>query len=227
MGLFTWAHRDWRTHANELLYIPMEGRFILKFLKDGGPARMVAELQRLSALGSAWASAILAFICLIPRADGGRDTAGAIELCKRHADAGDPYALYIYAWALLYGGDHSRALRTMGKAARTRFPPAAMGLAILIWNARSPSGEERYYARALKVLSFADRLGHQAAGIWRYRFYVSGKLGFVRRCWAYLIVPGAVLRYGLAVTADPFACRTFLFPTWSKGPMFRSDLRRS
>lgn len=76
------------------LYIPAQGRHVIKLLDSEGPSGLLAELERLSGLGSSWASAALGYISLFPGTDGRRDTERAIELCAPHVGA-DPYAGYV------------------------------------------------------------------------------------------------------------------------------------
>ena len=193
---------------------------MLRVLEADGPNKMLDELKRLSALGSSSAAVVLAFVSLLPRADGSRDPGHAIELLKSHAKAGDPYALFMYSWALLYSGDHPSAIVSMKRSADAGFPPAALDMATYAWNAR-PAGERNPH-QALKLLGLADRVHHKASWVWRCTFYRSGRFGTARRALGYLLMPLARLRYVLALWLDPLSCRVFMFPTWAKGPLLRN-----
>ena len=94
---------------------------MLESLKLGGPSRFTEELERLSTLGSPWASAIMGYIALVRGPDGKRDADRAIELCRNHAHAGDSYAQFVYAWALLFAGESNLAFETMKKATLSGF----------------------------------------------------------------------------------------------------------
>ena len=144
--------RLWRDCLNGPFYVPPQGREALITLEAHGPARLIDELERLSALGSAWASAALGYLCLMPGIDGQRDTSRAMTLCKRHADAGDAYALFVFAWAKFLDGDHDLALEAMKQSATRHFPPAALDLTTFVWEGtkgRDPSP-------ALRLLRFAE-----------------------------------------------------------------------
>jgi TPR repeat protein len=90
---------------NYPLFVPEQNRAILRALEEHGVAGMVAELDRLSSLGSVWAASTLGYLSLLPSAEGARDPQRAIDLCAKAAAAGDPYALYITSWAQLKGRD--------------------------------------------------------------------------------------------------------------------------
>jgi hypothetical protein len=208
-------------YFNSPLYVPEQGRYVLKLLETGGPRQFFTELERLSTLGSAWASAMLGYIVLMPGSDGKRDTSRATELCRSHAHAGDSYAQFVFAWALIYSGQTKLAFESIEKATVSGFPPAALDFATFIWNL--PGKKASDAAAALKALRFASRAGHKAAAVWRYDFYKSGRVGFLRRPFGYLLAPLARLRFILAIYKDPFACRVFVFQHRAVGPFLRSE----
>jgi hypothetical protein len=213
----------WRDWFNGPLYVPDEGRFVLNLLESDGPSGFLGELERLSTLGSPWASAILGYLALMPGPDGKRDTERAVELCKNHAHAGDSYAQFVYAWACLFAGDGTLAYESMKKAMLSRFPPATMDFTNFVWNGWGT--KEPYPKHALRALRHADRVGHRAALQWRCFFYKSGRVGFVRRPFGYLLAPIAWLRYFLALWRDPFSCRVFVFKGDASGPLLRPTPR--
>ncbi len=201
--------RVWRGRPSGPLYVPEEGRSICSFLESGESHRLVGELERLSSLGSPWASAALGYLVLLPNCDGKRDVTRALDLCRSHAASGDPYALFVLAWALLYSGRGNDALKAMRKAALSGFPPARLDFVTFVWNGWGT--KERYPSAALALLGRAARAGHKATLLWRCRLYASGQFGPVRRLYGYLMTPIALLRYLFFFWADPFSCRVFLF----------------
>jgi hypothetical protein len=209
--------RLWRDCLNGPLYVPAQGRELLVILTTHGSARLIAELERLSALGSPWASAALGYLCLLPGIDGKRDTNRAVDLCKPHADAGDAYGLYVFAWAKFLDGDHDLALEAMKKSAVLHFPPAALDLTTLVWEGT----KHRDPSPALRLLRYADITHHKAALIWRCRFYGSGRFGTVRRVLGYWLMPIAKLQYWIALLANPFSSRVFVFQSSAAAPLFR------
>ncbi len=210
-------------YFNSPLYIPDNGSLILKLLETGGPPPFLSELQRLSALGSPWASAILGYLALMPGSDGKRDTGRAIELCKPHAHAGDPYAQFVYAWALIYGGQPKLAFESIKKATVSGFPPAGLSFAAFIWNL--PGKKASDAAAALKALGFAEKTGHKAAPLCRCKFYKSGRLGLLRVPLGYLLWPLAAIRFLRGVRSDPFASQVFVFQSQATGPVIRDEPR--
>lgn len=206
-------------HFNGCLYVPDQGRHVLNLLETGGARQFLGELERLSQLGSPWASAMLGYIALMPGPDGTRDVARALELCRPHAHAGDTYAQFVFAWALILSSELERGFESMQKAAASGFAPAAVDLATVLWNL--PSKKASNGAAALQALKVADRAGHKAAAVWKYAFYKSGRVGLWRRPIGYLIAPCARLRLVLAGFKDPFACRVFVFQQRLTSPLLR------
>lgn len=213
----------WPRYLRAPLYIPEEGRSKLGLLRTHGPERFVEELERLSQLGSAWASGALGYICLLPGRTGERDIERAISLCQPHADAGDPYASFVLAWGLLRKGKQVLALRYMTRAARREFPPATLDLVTYAW--LLAGWKDRDPKRALGLLRRVDRSGHKAALIWRCELYRSGRFGITRFMLGYLFAPFAYLRYVLAMWADPVSARVLVlrhaappFSAWPSKP---------
>jgi hypothetical protein len=213
-----WAvGRLWRDYLNGPLYVPTQGRELLVILEAQGPTRVIGELERLSALGSPWASAALGYVCLMPDTDGKRDANRAAELCKPHADAGDAYALYIFAWAKFLAGDHEVALGAMKKSAMLHFPPATLDLTTFVWKGTTQGDS----SPALRLLRYAEMTQHKAALLWRCQFYASGRFGVARRVLGYSLLPIAKLRYWIALLLDPFSSKVFVFRSWEAVPLFR------
>jgi hypothetical protein len=210
-------------YLNGPLYVPDQGRYVLKLLETGGPPQFLSELERLSTLGSPWASAMLGYIALMPGPDGKRDASRATELCRSHAHAGDSYAQFVFAWALICSGQTKLAFESIKKATVAGFPPATLDFATFIWSL--PGKKASDAAAALKALRFAYRARHRAAAVWRYDFYKSGRVGLLRRPLGYLLSPLAKLRFILSVYKDPFASRVFVFQHRATGPLLRDEPR--
>jgi len=203
--------RLWRRRLNGVLYIPDQGRFLVEVLNVSGPTRMVEELERLSALGSPWASAVLGCICLRPGANGERDVARAIVLCAPHAERRDPYALFVYAWALLHSGKRNMAIRTMQKSALLKFPPAVLDFVTFVWSGWGM--KEANPQAALQLLNRAFKVHHAMALAWLSVLYRSGKYGLMRHAFGYVLIPLAWLRVMYAASVDPFSCTVFTLST--------------
>jgi TPR repeat protein len=152
---------------------------------------------------------VLGYISLMLDGNGKRDSQKAIQLCSTSAEAGDSYARFVLAWALLYAGDHRRALELMRAAMEARFLPAMVDFAKFAWN--GVGSRRRHPEEALKALQLADQAGHKGALLCMCWFYTSGQFGIARRLLGYALVPIASLRYFVAMCSDPFSSRVFTF----------------
>ena len=213
-------HLVFRQHLNKPLFIPKEGRFVLQYLEDEGLRRMEQELEKLSKLGSAWAAAVLGCICLVHQAEGCPDSDRAIALCESHAKAGDPYALFVYAWALKHKGQRVAAVRAMEKAAKLGFPPATLDFVTFVWRGWGVTERSPRVARLL--LRKAFRAHHASAMGWLAGMYRSGQFGRMRWMLSWLMVPVAAIWQSCAMIRDPFSCRVFSLTTAWRSPIFRT-----
>jgi hypothetical protein len=215
--------RLWRAYFNTTIYVPDEGRHVLGVLESEGPTRFIQELERLSALGSAWASAILGYMHVVPGSDGKRNLDRALALCENHARSGDAYALFVCGWALIFKRQHKAAYDAMEKAVQLGFSPATLAFALFIWAGWGTEG--RHPALAMRALRLAASQGHKGSPIWRCGFYRSGQLGVLHRCLGYILTPFARVPYWLALWTDPFSARVFVFYERPTGPALRPKPR--
>lgn len=72
-----------------------QSRGVISSLDESGLAELKSELERLSGLGSAWASSALGWLCICKSKDGTRDPVRAIELCRAPA-AAPMRAMYLH-----------------------------------------------------------------------------------------------------------------------------------
>jgi hypothetical protein len=200
-------------HFNYPLYIPIPNRSILAVLAEQGVSGMTAELERLSSLGSAWASATLGYLSILPSASGSRDPQQAVELCSKAASDGDPYALFITAWArFLLTKDRVKAGETMLQASRMSFTPATLAMAFFLW----PDTKA-----ALRFVDAAARLGHKDAWSWRCAFSMTGRLGNIQRITGYVLMPFARLRYVVGVWRNPLSENVLVVTLTNQRPIYR------
>jgi hypothetical protein len=205
----------WRRNGGAMpLHIPKQGRYIFNSPNADGLSYWKAELERLSSLGSTWASSALGWLCICKAKDGSRDPGRAIELCRGPAAAGDPYANYVLAWALVLTNHGTQAVDSMRRAALAGFLPAKLDLVTLVWNGCDPTGRNRRVAYDL--LNHAD--GHKAAMVWRCRLNRSGEFGWIRQLLGYLLAPVAFIRYALAFWMNPLSCKVLVFQPWMTRP---------
>ena len=205
----------WRGNVSAMpLHIPEHGRYIFNSPNANGLSYLKAELERLSTLGSTWASSALGWLCICKGKDGSRDPGRAIELCRGPAAAGDPYASYVLAWALALTNQGTAALDSMKKAALAGFLPARLDLVTFIWNGRDSTNSNRRVA--YNLLKHAKQ--HKAALMFRCKLDRSGEFGWIRRFLGYLLTPIAFVRYAMGYWKDPFSCKILVFQSWMTRP---------
>jgi hypothetical protein len=220
------TRRLWRAYFNAPLYVPPEAYSTLRILKSRGRDAFVAELERLSSLGSPSASALLGILCLTPGSDGTRNTERAIELSKSHADSGDAYSQFVYAWALMFSKQPNPAIATINKAAVRLFPPATIDLVTFLWS--SGGREHRHAPLAMKALQLAVRSGHKSAMLWRCALYRSGHFGFWLRLVGVVLTPIAFSKLVISsLFFRPFSAQVFSFPARLKRPLLESEAKFS
>jgi TPR repeat protein len=199
---------------NMPIYVPAEGRGALNYLETRGTQGLVEELEKLCALGSRWACATLASVCLAADSNGERNVTRALDLCRDPAASGDAYALYVYAWALLYSGSRVAAMRAIRKSALGRFPPAVLDSATFAWNGWGLKERSPRVALGLVYRSFA--VHHALALWWLSALFRSGQYGIVLRLLGYLLTPFGALWYLIVATLTPFSSRVFSLSSRSK-----------
>lgn len=205
----------WRRNSGAMpLHIPKQGRNIFSSPNGNSLIHVKAELERLSSLGSSWASSALGWLCICKARDGTRSPHRAIELCKGPAATGDGYASYVLAWALALTNQSAQAVDMMKKAALTGFLPAKLDLVTFVWNGRDPTGRNR--RAAYNLLSHAKE--HRAEMAWRCRLNRSGEFGRVRQLLGYLLTPVAFIRYAAAFWKNPLSCKVLVFQPWMTRP---------
>jgi len=155
----------------------------------------------------------------LPDENGQRHPDRAIQLCRGSARAGNPYALFVLAWAFLLKGRHGLAIKIMKKSASQGFPPASLDYVTFVWNGWGT--REIYPDTAAQLLRHAYSAHHMAASIWRCKMYSSGKFGAARALWGKILMPFARLRYFFATVWDPFSSRVFVFQAAATGPVLR------
>jgi len=202
-------------HFNYALFIPEENRGVLAVLAGQGLSGMISELERLSALGSAWASSTLGYLSLLPSSRGERNPKRAIELCANAAADGYPYALFVIGWAqYLLTRDRVKAAKPMLLSCRKQFVPAALAMAFFVW----PADTEM----AVRFIDTAARHGHKAAWAFRCGFFKTGRLGTVRQIVGYLLTPLARLRYAIGIWTSPFSESVLFLSLTDQRPAYRS-----
>jgi hypothetical protein len=169
--------RRWGSEVGIPLLLPPEAQTALCRLDINNASSLLTELARLAALGSNWASAALGVILLYPDPEGRRDLEKARDLVKRPASEGDGYSIYVMAWAEGLSGNKAECYKLFKRAAKSGFSPA-----VLDWAATFQSMKaEGSLQASLKLLYRAEKMGHRAARGRRFRLWITGRLGFLRR----------------------------------------------
>ena len=196
------------------VFVPEPSRGVLLVLAEKGLSGMMLELERLASLGSAWASATLGYLALLPSSQGLRDPKRAVDLCSKAAADGDPYALYILAWArFILTKNKAVAAKAMLRSSQKGFAPATLAMTIFVW----PNTK-----LTLRFIDEATRLGHKRAFAVRCGFFRTGKFGIVQRTVGYLLYPFARLRFAIALWMNPFSENILSFISTDQRPAFRA-----
>jgi hypothetical protein len=175
---------------------------------------MTSELERLSNLGSNWASATLGYLSLLPSREGKRDPERAIEQCSRAVAEGDPYSLFVVGWAgFLLSRNRRQSVKPMLEASNKGFVPATLAMAFFVWpDVRA----------TLDFVEEAQRARHKAAWVMRCAFYCTGRLGSMNRLLGYAMTLPARLRFQTARLLDPLSLNVLVFNFKDELPAFRS-----
>jgi len=196
------------------LFVPESSRGVLQVLAEKGLSGMILELERLASLGSTWSTATLGYLALLPSSQGLRDPGRAADLCAKAAAEGDPYALYVLAWArFLLTNDRVVAGETMLRSSQKGFAPATLAMTVFAWPNRQLT---------LRFIDEAARLGHKGAFAARCGFFRTGKFGMARRIVGYLLTPFVRLHFVVALWLNPFSQNILSFIATDRRPAFRT-----
>lgn len=80
------------------LFVPELGPQVTRSLVSGDLKLFLAELERLSSLGSASASGLLGYLHLKGAISGVANLERATAMCRKFATSGDPYCQYVMGW---------------------------------------------------------------------------------------------------------------------------------
>lgn len=174
-----------------------------------GTTQFIAEIERRSQLGSASATAILAYLHLTGAMSGQRDCARAIQLCESVAATGNSYAEYVRGWAHACTGDYARAMDGMRRAGVSMFAPAAIDLAWFVWQGWGV--QEPDPKVALQLLDHASALRHCYAPVMKCAFFRSGRMGTLRKILGHLLYPFALLWLMIGLRCDIYSEKAFRF----------------
>jgi hypothetical protein len=216
----------WDTFTGPI-YVPEHDREVIGLLIASDISQLVTELEHRAALGSGWASGLLAYLEAVGVLREKPDLAAAISRCTAAAQAGDSYAQYVLAWALWDTGDRVHAVQWMKRSViHGKFLPARVGLGLMAymlgWTKRETRGP------ALRILWQAHRLGHAQPLQLICRFACGGHFGIVYRLLGLLAYPFVAARSNLIVWFHPFSERSFMwYPPEMQQliPFFRSEKR--
>jgi hypothetical protein len=207
-------HRRWGQYLHVPVFVPAAAGPILDNVRGQGAQPLRSELERLTALGSPWAAALLGYQALLLRDDGTRETDRAIALCKGPAARGDAFAQYILAWAYFLSRNRHDALVNFKKSIRQLFAPALIDALRIYWQHSKPQP-------LLRSLAHASGFGHRAALRLRCHIYRSGRLGIFRRFVGYVLAPVAIVTLIVAAIQNPFSAQVCAFNPKAKVGAFR------
>jgi hypothetical protein len=214
-------HSAWKT-LNYPIYIPEEQTDIATLLMKGDAATLEGVLKRRASLGSRSAAALLGFLEIMGAFSGKPDAQAAIICCTGPAQAGDPYAQYIVAWAQWRLGNRTEALRLMKRPAAAGFLPALVDTARMLAVTAETLEELR---TAVRLLWGAHKLGHVVPLVAISGIAFRGQLGSIHRLRGLLLFPYAMIRLMLGYRCDPFGIRSFCIDPRPNVPFFRQVVR--
>ena len=213
------AWRIWKSRLNYPIFIPKELSALKTILDEHGREAFATELQRHARLGSVDAVAIQAYIQLRGAFGGLADAVEAVRLCSATSRTSE-YLDYVWAWAYASQTDYANALKCLQRSGQKLFPPAALDLALFVWQGWGVKEPDPKVA--LWFVGHAAALGHYFAPVLRSAFYRSGRLGIARKIISYLLYPLVLLRYGIAMGLNPFDARVFTINLRARRPLFSS-----
>lgn len=210
------AHAAWKA-LNYPIYVPEEQTDIAVLLMKGDAATVEEVLKRRASLGSRSAAALLGFLEIMGAFSGKPNPQAAITCCTGPAQAGDPYAQYILAWACWEIGKKDDAFRWMKRPAAAGFLPAIVDTGRLLAVEAQNVGELR---SAVAILWGAHKHGHVLPLLAISGIGVRGRLGLLQRLLGLVLFPYAMIRLMLGYRCTPFGITSFCVARRPNVPFF-------
>jgi hypothetical protein len=205
------------------VYVPDAAQVAFFGSGDNISEDLILKLKRMSALGSAWATAVLAHDCLVPGPDGRRNVEQSRAYCNAFRYRNDPYVLYISAWTEVYGGDGVTAISRLQASAVQGFAPAMVDL--LTFALMRPAGNALDRGTLISLIAVACRTHHKAAQLYACQAYATGYAGLWRRALGLMLMPYAVFKYIVWLRLSPLTEDVFIFRPRARNGLFKGHVR--
>jgi TPR repeat protein len=210
--------------------VPDELGSTFRLLKEGEACAAIVECERLAALGSNSARALIAYLHLCGAIDGQVNLATAETFAGDASSSGCAYAQYVLAWIYFKQGNRKAAPLMSRAAVQGNFLPAQLELGR--WAQGGPGSVVRELGAAEDAYRLAHRRGHVCALLCLAALYARGLRGFPKQVLGIVIWPFAFGRLVWQMLRNPFVIHVFLFVPTRPLPMFvrkhvRLDRRRS
>jgi len=204
---------------NYPLFVPDLGHQVTHALVSGDLSFFIDEVERLSALGSRSASALLAYLYM-RGAVGVTNLDQAESLCSDAAHSGDPYSQYVMGWICRSAGRDAEAIDWLRKAAsKGQFLPAIVDIARFM--AGGVGVEAADVRAALAVLWDAHKLGHRMALVYISEL-LRGKSGnWISKVLGAVLYPIAIVRATKFTNRYPLSDLIFVTSLPMNHPLFK------
>jgi len=211
----------WRHGLTYAFYVPDELSNIRELLAAGKLQDAVAELWKLSLLGSNSAAALLEYMCLRDQTLCANDRFAVSELCRHSANRRNPFAQYILAWCEYEKGNRKQFARLLNQSARQRFPPAMGDLGRLF--SSIPDGTRKQRMLARRFFQLAIRKGHLISIALFMNACKTGAFGRTLRVLGVVLHPLSVfILIGPVMRLSPFSISVFTYPVGLTRPLFQA-----
>jgi hypothetical protein len=211
----------WRHGLTYAFYVPEELSNIRELLSAGKLQDAVAELWKLSLLGSNSAAALLEYMCLRDRTLCGIDRPAVDGLCRESANRLNAFAQYILAWCEYEKGNRKQFAQLLNQSARQRFPPAMGDLGRLF--SAVPKGTRKQRMLARRFFQLAIRSGHLISIALFLNECKRGAFGRILRVLGVVLHPVSVIILIYPVTRiSPFSISVFTYPVGLTRPLFQA-----
>ena len=217
-GGFLENQKAWRHGLVYPIYVPGDLSNIRSFLSIGNLQDAVAELWKLSSLGSPSAVALLQYMCLRDAALCGTDRSVVEARCRESAHRRNCFAQYVMAWSEYEAGNHRQFAYWLNQSARHRFAPAMGDVGRSLISTPTRTQKSQWLAR--RYFQLAIRRGHFVSISTYMHACKRGAFGPTFQAIGIVGWPLSILLMWPVMRAFPFGMSVFAYPVGRKKPLF-------
>jgi len=197
----------WRHGLVYPIYVPQDLSNIRELLSAGRFPEAVAELRKLSSLGSNSAAALLEYMCLCDGKLCGTDRAAIANQCRESANRRNGFAQYTLAWCEYENGNHKQFFRLLNQSAKQRFPPAMGDLGRVYISL--PRRLKKHRKMASRFFQLAIRNGHLMSILFFLNGCEQGAYGSTLRPIGVVLLPLSAILLTPITRLFPFSISVF------------------